>query len=150
MRKTTLLCATAALLLLGCGEKKEDVQTKPAQEVTTETMTYKKSGKQVIKVSGEAALEEYIKSPELTVVDMYADWCGPCRRLAPVLLELANDYGDKASFLKVDIDKDRGLARKYRAQSIPLVLFFKNGEVVDRMEGFGGRPPLEEKIKKNM
>lgn len=137
--KKTLLCALTALLFFSCGEKKEQ-----------ETSPFKRSGKTVVALSGQKALDEYIGSPDLTVVDMYADWCGPCKRLAPILKDLSKEYGDKVSFVKVDVDKNRRLAQKYRANSIPLVLFFKNGSVVDRMEGFGGRPPLEEKIKNNM
>lgn len=163
MIKKRHLLALATMVLFSCGEKKEDTtptETKKQTVVETKTQTsvesnntsdsYKRSGKTVVKVSGQDALNEYIGSSQLTVVDMYADWCGPCRQLAPVLKNLAMEYGDRVSFVKVDVDRNRRLAQKYRANSIPLVLFFKNGSIVDRMEGFGGRPPLEQKIKTNM
>lgn len=76
-----------------------------------------------------------LKSDLVTVVDFYADWCGPCRLVGPVIEELATSYDGKVKFANVDSDANQGLAAKYDIMSIPTVMIFKNGEVVDRIVG---------------
>ena len=70
------------------------------------------------------------------VVDFWAIWCGPCKKIAPIMEDLAGKYEGKAVFAKVDVDTNRNLAMRFGIQSIPTLLFFKNGEVVDRVIGF--------------
>jgi len=70
------------------------------------------------------------------LVDFYADWCMPCRQLAPVLEELSEQYTGKVDFVKVDIEESRDIAERFGIMSIPTVIIFKNGEVAKQMAGF--------------
>ena len=79
-------------------------------------------------------------------VDFYADWCGPCKMMAPVIDELAGDYEGKVRIGKVNTDENRGTASKYNVMSIPTILFIKNGEVVDQVVGAVPKTVLEQKI----
>ena len=95
-------------------------------------------------------LEEVIQRFPLVVVDCWADWCGPCSMIAPVIAELAKDYQGKIVFGKLDVDKNRKIAIKYRIMSIPALLVFKNGEIVDQIIGAMPRGLLEPKITKHL
>jgi len=75
------------------------------------------------------------------VVDFYADWCGPCRMLSPVMEELASQYEGKATFAKLNVDNVEEIPAKYRIMSIPCVVFIKDGKEVNRIVGF--RPKKE-------
>lgn len=79
---------------------------------------------------------ELLKGDKPVVCDFFATWCGPCKMLAPVLDKLAEDYGDKAEFVKVDIDENMELAAKYGIMSIPLVAVFRGGEMVEKSLGY--------------
>ncbi|NLY62526.1 MAG: thioredoxin [Erysipelothrix sp.] len=89
----------------------------------------------------DAAIKEGV-----VLVDFYADWCGPCKMLSPVLDELAADLGDKASVIKVNVDTESELAQKYQVSSIPAIKLFKNGELVQETMGFQPKAKLEEMI----
>ena len=92
-------------------------------------------------------VEEVESAGGLTMVDFWAVWCGPCRIVAPVVEELANDYGEKGLKVgKLDVDENPNTAAKYGIRSIPTVLFFKDGEVVDRVVGAMPKAAFEEKI----
>lgn len=80
------------------------------------------------------------------VVDFWAPWCGPCRMLAPVIEELAEDFDGKAKICKVNTDEEQDIAIKYGIRSIPTLLFFKNGELVDQMVGASSKQILADKI----
>ncbi len=84
---------------------------------------------------------EVLKSDLPVVVDLWAEWCGPCRQLGPILEEVANDYKDKVKVVKIDIDKNPETAQKYGVASIPTLLFIKNGELVSQTVGL--RPKAE-------
>ena len=94
----------------------------------------------------EAEIE---KHAGLAVVDFWAAWCGPCRIIAPILDQLATEYAGKAKVVKVDIDQNRNTAMKYHVRSIPMLLLFKDGKVVDQVIGAVPRPVLEEKFRKH-
>lgn len=101
-------------------------------------------------VSGKE-LEELLASSDKTVFcDFWAAWCGPCRMLAPVYEELAEKYGDKAVFVKMDIDENEEAAVKHGIMSIPNVLAFKNGAKADNSLGFVPPAMLDAFIQKNM
>jgi thioredoxin 1 len=82
----------------------------------------------------------------VAVVDFYADWCGPCKMFAPVFLEAKNEYEGRVSFAKVNVDDSRGLAAKYNVLGIPTIIFFKDGETVDRVSGVLDKETLYAKI----
>ena len=89
----------------------------------------------------EATLAEGV-----ALVDFWAPWCGPCRMIAPVIEELAEDYDGKAKICKVNTDEQPEIAGKYGIRSIPTILFFKDGELVDQMVGAAGKAVFAEKL----
>ncbi len=80
------------------------------------------------------------------VVDFWAPWCGPCRMVAPVLDELAAEYGDKVVITKVNTDENPEWAMKYGVQGIPTMLFVKDGEIVDRVVGAHPKPSIQQRV----
>ncbi len=80
------------------------------------------------------------------LVDFSADWCGPCKMLAPILEELKDSIGDRAKIFKVDVDNEGDLAGEYDVSGVPTMIFFNEGEEVDRMVGVRQKEELEEKI----
>lgn len=82
----------------------------------------------------------------VSLVDFWAPWCGPCRMIAPVIEELAEAYEGKANICKVNTDEEQEIAGKYGIRSIPTILFFKNGEMVDQMVGAAAKQAFEEKL----
>ena len=81
------------------------------------------------------------------VVDFWAEWCGPCRMIGPVIDELAEEYGDKAIIGKMNVDENDEIPTEYGIRSIPTILFFKNGELEDKFVGVASKSVLEEKLK---
>ncbi|MCF6206292.1 MAG: thioredoxin [Sulfurovum sp.] len=92
-----------------------------------------------------ANFEDTVKEG-VTMVDFWAPWCGPCRMIAPVIEELAEDFDGKATIAKVNTDEEQELAVKYGIRSIPAILFFKDGEVVDQMVGAASKDAFAEKL----
>lgn len=80
-------------------------------------------------------LQEALEDTEYLVLDMYADWCGPCRKMAPILEELSEEMGNNVTFAKVDIEKSNVLTTEYSVNSVPTFIVFHNGVEVDRMIG---------------
>ncbi|MCH8545424.1 MAG: thioredoxin [Cryomorphaceae bacterium] len=90
--------------------------------------------------------ELVINSDKPVLVDFWAAWCGPCRMVGPIVEELSNDFEGKAIVGKVDVDANNEVAAKYGIRNIPTLLFFKNGEVVDKQVGVVPKPALAEKL----
>lgn len=86
-------------------------------------------------VPDEATLESLIASESVLVVDCTASWCGPCKLVAPLMDQLAEENSGKATVVKLDIDSNKSLAKRFGIKSIPAVLFFKDGEQVDTVIG---------------
>jgi thioredoxin 1 len=85
----------------------------------------------------------------LTVVDFWATWCAPCRMIAPVLEQLAEEYAGKATVAKLDVDTNVRTASRFQVRSIPTLLFFKDGKVVDQVIGAVPKQQLEVKFKEH-
>src|SRR3954462_8274660 len=92
---------------------------------------------------------EVEKHEKLTVVDFWATWCGPCRMIAPILDQLAADYDGKVKVTKLDVDANIKTATKFNVRSIPMLLFFKDGKVVDQIVGAVPRQAIEAKFKQH-
>jgi thioredoxin 1 len=90
--------------------------------------------------------EEINNTEKLVLVDFYATWCGPCKMLAPVVSEIAEEYKEKLEVYKVNIDENQELALKYDIMSIPTLMFFKNGEVINTSVGFRSKSELKDTI----
>jgi len=95
----------------------------------------------------DANFEELaLKSDKPVIVDFWAEWCGPCRMVGPVVAELADEYEGQALVGKVNVDENPEISQKYGIRNIPTILFFKNGEVVDKSVGAVPKAMLEEKL----
>ena len=93
--------------------------------------------------------QEIEKHDGLAVVDFWATWCGPCRMIAPILDQLAVEYQGRAKVAKLDVDSNSRTAIRFNVRSIPAVLFFKNGKLVDQVIGAVPKPALEAKFRQH-
>ncbi|MGL4909475.1 MAG: thioredoxin [Bacteroidales bacterium] len=91
--------------------------------------------------------QKVLKSTKPVMVDFWAEWCGPCRAIAPIVDELATEYEGKAVVGKVDVDANDQIPVKYGIRNIPTVLFFKNGELIDKVVGGASKSTFDEKLK---
>ena len=89
---------------------------------------------------------EVLKADKPVLVDFWAEWCGPCKMLAPTLDEISQEYGDKIKVLKVDVDQNNELASQYGIMSIPALLIFKDGKVMDKKMGALPKADIEKFI----
>ena len=92
--------------------------------------------------------DQVLQSPQPVLVDFWAEWCGPCKMIAPVLDELATEYGGKVKIAKVNIDEHQNLAAQYRVTAIPTLLVFKGGQVVEQMVGAKSKRDLKSSLDK--
>lgn len=89
-------------------------------------------------------------SDKLLVIDFWAEWCGPCRMITPIIEELAAEYADQANIGKCDVDSNDEIATEYAIRNIPTIIFVKGGKVVDKQVGATTKAALADKIKKNL
>lgn len=93
--------------------------------------------------------QELISQDKPVLVDFFAEWCGPCKMQAPILEDLKKRVNDQATIIKIDVDKNQGVAAKYGIRSVPTLMIFKNGEVKWKQSGVFPAEELERLIKKN-
>ncbi len=93
---------------------------------------------------------EVLSSDKLTVVDFWAEWCGPCRAIGPVIEEIGKEYAGKVNVGKVNVDHNSEVSINYGITSIPAILFFKNGEVVDKLVGAQPKGNFVKKIEQHL
>ena len=97
--------------------------------------------------TSDASFEaDVLKSAEPVVVDFWAEWCGPCRMIAPALEEISGQVGDKVKIVKLNVDENPNTAAKYGIMSIPTLLLFKNGEIASRQVGAAPKAKLQQWI----
>ncbi len=93
---------------------------------------------------------EVLKSEQPVLVDFWATWCGPCRMIAPILDELAEEYDGRAKICKVNVDDEPTLAQRYKIMSIPAVFLFRGGEIVEKMIGARPKQAFADAIEENL
>ena len=94
--------------------------------------------------------QELINQSKPTLVDFFATWCGPCKMQSPILEQVKSTIGDAANIVKVDIDRNQELAARYRVQSVPTLILFKNGEPIWRAVGVQHQSMLESKLREHI
>lgn len=92
--------------------------------------------------------QEVLEAESLVVVDFYADWCGPCKMMAPVIEKLAEEYDGQVKIGKCNVDEAGAIAAQYQVMNIPTIAFFKGGKIVDTVIGATSKADLEERIAK--
>lgn len=151
------VCLMGGMLLIGCGnaaQQTNDAQTEEqpmvAEEAIEEDAPFEEANGKVQKISEKQydKLVAHLQNPNAyigyrpCIVDFYADWCGPCKRLAPIMEKLAAKYKGQITFFKVNVDENENLSRTYGIQSIPTVFFCANGEIRSQI-GFIPEEDLE-------
>lgn len=91
-----------------------------------------------------------VQDDKLLVVDFFATWCGPCKKLSPTLDEVSEEFGDRVNIVKVNVDESEDLAMTYGIRSVPTVLFFKNGQQVDKFVGALPKSEIVSKIENQL
>jgi len=92
--------------------------------------------------------ETLIDQDTPVLVDFYADWCGPCQMMTPVLKEVADEMGDKVKIIKIDVDKNQPIAQRFGVRSIPTLILFKNGKILENKAGVMTKRDLTQMIEK--
>jgi thioredoxin 1 len=105
-------------------------------------------GKDTVVVGDSSFKSEVIDSNTPVLVDFWATWCAPCRAIAPALEDLATQYKGKVKIAKLDVDENQGIAQQYGIRSIPTLLMFKGGKVVEQLVGAVPKAKLEDTLKK--
>lgn len=104
----------------------------------------------MLTITTENTKEILEKKDELIVIDFFANWCGPCKIIGPIVEELANEYEGKATIAKVDVDSNKEIANQYGIRNIPTILFIKNGEIIDKHMGAAPKSFLQSKIDSHL
>lgn len=91
-----------------------------------------------------------LDTDKLVMIDFWAQWCGPCKMLSPIVEQLADEYADKAVIGKLDVDNNQEVSTKYGIRSLPTILLLKNGEVIDKHVGLTTKAKLQEKIEAHL
>ena len=103
-----------------------------------------------MKVATNTNFDELLQDSKLVIVDFWATWCGPCRMISPILDEVEEEMPDKITVVKVNVDDADEIAGRYRIMSIPTLLYFKDGQMVDKTVGAMPKHALIEKINANL
>ena len=104
----------------------------------------------LLQITDDSFKKEVVESVIPVMVDFWAQWCGPCRQIAPFVEELAKDYEGKVKIVKINIDENPKTPTQYRVMSIPTLVFFKNGKIIDQIVGALSRAELKRKIEEHI
>ncbi len=125
----------------GNNDKIDEIRKQKLEELQSRA----ESPDEPVDIQGKDHLEDLLEKHGTVLVDFYADWCGPCKMLAPTVAEIAGETN--AAVLKVDIDAHQNLASEYQVQGVPTLYLFKDGDVAERMVGVQDKAALTEKIE---
>ena len=98
-------------------------------------------------IENERVLSEVLNNEKLVIIDFFAEWCGPCQMLTPILQEIDKEYADSVEIYKVNVDESADCAMRYGVTAMPTMVFFKDGEEVERVVGYMPKEELEKIIK---
>lgn len=104
----------------------------------------------VVVVSDESFEEEVIRASIPVVVEFWAEWCGPCHRIAPLVQEIASEYDGRLKVAKMDVDRNPSIATRYGVRGIPTLILFKRGQPVERLVGYMPKPQLVARIEPHL
>lgn len=105
---------------------------------------------EIINISSEEEFKQEIDGDKPVLVDFWANWCNPCKMQAPILHEFAEEMGDKVKVIKVDVDEVSALCYEYEVASIPTIMVFKNGQLVERSVGLTSKAGLSDLVIKHL
>lgn len=105
---------------------------------------------QVVHISDDSFETDVLKSNQPVLLDFWAEWCGPCKAIAPKLEELAKNYAGKLKIAKINVDENQDTPTRYSIRGIPTLILFKNGQVVDKLVGNHPSESIEELIKRGI
>jgi thioredoxin 1 len=103
---------------------------------------------EIAEVTDQNFESEILQSDKPVIVDFWAEWCAPCRQIAPIISQIADEYGDQVKVVKMNVDESPGTPGKYGIRAIPTVLAFQNGQVVEQLQGARPKAAFEEMVKK--
>jgi thioredoxin 1 len=106
------------------------------------------SSQNILTITTDNFEQSVLKSPTPVLVDFWAEWCGPCKMIAPILDELADEYSGRVQIVKVNIDDHQALASEYGVRAIPTLLLFQNGEVAEQIVGLRSKRDLKASFDK--
>ncbi|AOR24162.1 thioredoxin [Clostridium taeniosporum] len=98
-------------------------------------------------INSKDFIEQVENTKGVVIVDFFANWCGPCKMLAPIFEEVSNEFNDKAKLFKLDVDESGDIAQKYGVFSIPTMIIFKDGKAVENLTGFMPKENITNKLK---
>lgn len=128
----------------------EQIRTRKIREMMTKMKKKEESAATSLITLSDSTFDDVVRKHPLMLIDCWAEWCGPCRMIAPVIDELARDYSGRLTVAKLNVDENPDTANRFGVMSIPTLLIMKGGNEVDRIIGAVPKSFIEEKLKKHI